>query len=249
MTASRQSTTSRATLRKRWRTPARSPRTSSASRRRSPRTTARTPRTPRYGIGLAHFDMERLGLRRGRGDPARHHDPRRQRRHRQLPRALRRRARRGACSEAEQEVVEAIATQAVPATRPARSPLPRSTDARALRDARRRSAGGLARGDPRARSSPTSRSIVGQRDPVARARAQHRAGDRVELGLASRGDVALHRAAERRRARAPARRSPCCGSTSLGALRARRPRSASSIAPSRSARSSGVERISPSSLS
>ena len=30
-----------------------------------------------YGIGLAHFDMERLGLRRGRGDPAGDHDPRR----------------------------------------------------------------------------------------------------------------------------------------------------------------------------
>ena len=48
-----------------------------------------------YGIGLAHFDIERLGFEEGEGDPAWHHDPRRRQDDGQLQGALRRRARRG----------------------------------------------------------------------------------------------------------------------------------------------------------
>ena len=48
-----------------------------------------------HGIGARPLRHGAAGLRGGRGDPARDHDPRRQRRQRQLPRAVRRAARRG----------------------------------------------------------------------------------------------------------------------------------------------------------
>ena len=204
-----------------------------------------------YGIGLAHFDMERLGLEEGEEI---------------LPgitihadsgvtgnfRVLCDGEHDEELTEAEEQAVEAIATQSIPRVLARALAVRSSSSRRSSGPTRPRPWHSTPRSRLRGDRAPaiiaTSRSIVGQREAVARGRAQHRAGDRVELGRAPGGDVALHRAAERGvgalelgdrasrgRRRARPRRSPTA--------------QASSIAPTRSARSAGVERISPSSLS
>ena len=78
-----------------WPTRRRSPRTSRAFQC-DQRARPREPDPQRLRDRARALRHGAARLRRGRGDPPRHHDPRRQRRDRQLPRALQRRARRGA---------------------------------------------------------------------------------------------------------------------------------------------------------
>ena len=202
-----------------------------------------------YGIGLAHFDMERLGLRGGRGDPARHHDPRRRRRDGQLPRALRRRARRGP-SEAEERGRRGDRHAGDPASlrrgaRPFESSLRRAGSARAaprVRGRRRR------RAAARAAIIATSRSIVGHAMPWRAAARSTDPGIASSSGVAPGGDVALHRAAERGvrplELGDRARRVDVAGALGL-----RRPRRPPRSRPRARRAAAGVERISPSSLS
>ena len=92
---------------------------------------------------------------------------------------------------------------------------------------------------------PLDRGAV---EPMARGGAQHRSGDRVQLGLASGGDVALHGAAERVVRDLRQLADGDCGHVDLARPPRGPPRTPPrSRPPGRSA--SGVERISPSSLS
>ena len=150
----------------------------------------REPRPPHLGDRHGAFRHRAARARGGRGDPARDRAPGRRRRDGPVPGPLRRRARRRAVEE-EEEIVEAVAAEEiVRAGAPGPGQAPAAAAAVLDQPPRRLDPG--ARGDlapPAARSSGHSR-------PWRAAGAQHRAGDRVELGLAAGGDVALHRGAE-----------------------------------------------------
>ena len=79
-----------------------------------------------WGIGMAYFDIERLGPRGGRGDPSGDRAPGRRRHDRPVPRSSATATTARAPIEEEEEVVEAIASEEIaePAHAPGPGPAP-----------------------------------------------------------------------------------------------------------------------------
>ena len=197
-----------------------------------------------HGIGLAHFDLERLGFDEGEEI---------------LPgitiqsdsgvtgnfRVLCDGEHDEELTEAEEQAVEAIATQSLPMISPAGPGRPAPTRAEGP-GAQAAMAGGSM--PARSAISPTRRSIVGQGIPWRVAARRTRARDCIELGGPSGGDVALHRVAQGLVGGVELLYGP--GGVNVGgALGLRRRRSPPPSPRPGPGRSSGVPRISPSSLS
>ena len=182
-----------------------------------------------YGIGLAHFDMERLGFEEGEEIlPGITIHARRQDRATSACCATASTTR--AQSEAEQEVGRGGRHASRSGGRARRS-----TASRAVRQPRHAQPGTTAPAPPRARRSsrPAARSS-GTQCHGAPPRAAPPPGSRPAR-VGARGDVALHRAAERRVRALELGRAPSAGSTSS------RPRPARPRRPPRSPQQIGAQ--------